>query len=50
MTQGSTQTFLDEIAKLRTDTKQQAVEMKKQTDERIEAMQKEMTMLLANLS
>jgi dGTP triphosphohydrolase len=49
MTQGSNH-FLDEIVKLRTDTKQQAADMKKETDERIEAAQKEMTTLLEDQS
>jgi hypothetical protein len=39
MAQGSIQTFLDKIAKLRTDTKQQAAEMKKETNHGIRSIQ-----------
>jgi hypothetical protein len=47
ITQRSTPTFLDEIAKLRTDTKQQAFEMKEETGEQIEDMRKETTLIAA---
>jgi hypothetical protein len=50
MTKGSTPLFLDKIAKLLTDMKQQAAESKQETDERIEAMQTEMTTLIEGLA